>query len=44
MLTGADAMPLAIAWTELAPVSMPDGTSNVVDTVAVEATAIELWL
>ena len=43
-LTGAEAIPLATTTIELAPVSMPAGTSNVVEAVAVDATAIVLWL
>jgi hypothetical protein len=43
-LTGAEAMPLATTASELAPVSVTDGTSNEVDTMVLPvATPMLLW-
>jgi hypothetical protein len=45
MLTAADGIPFATTTSELAPVSIPEGTSNFVETSAVPvATPIVLWL
>jgi len=42
--TDEDAIPLATTTSVLAPPSMPAGTSNIVETVALPvATAIVLW-
>jgi hypothetical protein len=44
MLTAVDGIPFATTTSELAPVSIPEGTSKLVDTVALPvATPMVLW-